>query len=144
MKLKLKHFALFAKGHYAWPKENTEHNEKMWDCVKSALCADDYQPQTKEDIINILISNIAQYGKKNKVDDAMDFVNAIHPQNCYKIGYFTTDFFLARGYVKRIKYDYMTAVLYYYISKVRFMQKKNFGKLPKPDARVLTVKTNKN
>jgi len=143
MKLRLKHFALFAKGHYAWPKENIKHDEKMWDCVKSALCADDYQPQTKADIVNILISNVAPYGKKNRVDAAMDFVNAIHPRSCYSIGYFTSDYFLARGYLKRVKYQYMTAILYYYINKVRFMDKKNCGKLPKPDASVLEIDKNK-
>ena len=138
--MNLKHFALFAKGHYKWPKDNKLQHDLMWDCVKQVLIADDYQPDNRNDIISILMSNINKFIDKSKEDLVFDLVNGISPRNCYSIGYFTKDFFLAKGYLKRIKYDYQTAILYFYITKVRYMKADTFKDgLPEPNPSVLEI-----
>ena len=55
--LKLKHFGLFAKGWYN--KNGNEKNpQNIWTNVMKVLTGDDYQPETKNDVIGILTSNI--------------------------------------------------------------------------------------
>ena len=139
--MKLKHFALFCKGHYAWPKANKEHDEQMWECVRLALCADDYQPETRHDILHIIVSNVTEFTNDDKERFVLELTNAISPYACYNIGYFTRDFFLAKGYTKRVKYDYQTALLYFYIHKVRFMHANVIDGLPKPDPKILELAT---
>lgn len=138
-KLKLMHFALLCKGHYEWPKSNKDQHANMWEYVKKALHADDYQPQTKEDITGILIANVTKHIKKDKDTFTSMLLNAIHPHGCYSVGYYTRDWQFAKGHTKRVRYDYQTAVLYFYIHHVRFMNVNEFGEMPSPDARVLPL-----
>lgn len=135
----LKHFTLFAKGHYKWPRNNKDHDNNMWEYVKKALEADDYMPGNRGDIISILMTNTTKHIDKSKDDLVFDLVSAISPNSCYSIGYFTKNHWLAIGYQKRVKYDYQTAILYYFISKARFMTVDKFISLPKADPNVLPL-----
>ena len=140
-KMALEHFALFSKMHYEWPKENRDHDDNMWKSVEKCLIADDYMPQTRHDIIHILTMNIVKYhGKKDRTDFMLDMLNKTRPESCYQAGYFTQDYFLAKGYLKKVKYDYNTALLYYFIHSVKFMKAKSIYKLPKPDKNVLPLR----
>lgn len=107
----LKHFTLLSKGWYKRPFDNTDP-EAIWDLAKKVLIADEYQPDNKSDILNIIICNMTPLFDKTGIDMALDMLNCLNPKCTYKIGYFTEDcdeHFVMQ--VSKCKYDYQTAVL---------------------------------
>lgn len=133
--LSLKQFALFSKGWYHKPNKE-ENNENIWEQVKTILRADNYQPDTKNDVLSILITAVTPILEKDKTDLIFDLISGIEPKNTHTIGYFTKDSMIKND---NIDYDYKTAVLYFYIHKVHFMRGKLTGKLPKPDPSIMPL-----
>jgi len=134
--MKLNNFVLFCKG---WYKRKDDSNpENIWDDVKTVLCGDDYQPETHGDVLYIVINNMTEYFKKDTTAFAMELIDAIHPFNCWKIGYFTKDHNWVKG-SNDIIYDHQTAVLYFYMSKIKFLDKNITGKLKEPDPKIMQL-----
>lgn len=133
--MSLKQFALFAKGWYLKPKQES-NSENIWEQVKTILCADQYMPESKNDVLGILISNITPFIEKDKASLALELISSIEPNNTHSIGYFTKTSMIKN---ENIEYDYKTAVLYYYIHKVHFMTGNITGKLPKPDSKIMPL-----
>jgi hypothetical protein len=139
--LTLKHFALFAKGWY----DNTGDERKpenVWDSAKKALAGDNYMPETKNDVIGILTARVTPLSHMSTTDHVMDMLSIVDPTECWKHGYVTKDYPFASDAERAIfpAYDYKTAVLYYYIHCVRFMNNVSTGQLPPPDPKVMPTK----
>lgn len=132
----LKHFTLLSKGWYKRPFDNTDP-EAIWELAKKVLIADEYQPDNRTDVLSIIISAMTPLFEKTSSDLAMDMINCLNPKCTYKIGYFTEDcdeHFVMQ--VSKCKYDYQTAVLYYYMYKTRYIKSELIGRLPQPDPNV--------
>jgi hypothetical protein len=139
--LALKHFALFAKGWY--DNKGTEKNpENVWVNAMKALTGDDYLPETKNDVIGILTAQVTPLSRRSTTDHVMDMLSIVDPAECWKHGYVTKDYPFASDEekLKLPAYDYKTAVLYYYIHCVRFMNNVSTGQLPPPDPMVMPTK----
>lgn len=135
-KFNLKQFALFSKGWYFKPRQE-ENSENIWEQVKTILRADQYMPDTKNDVLSILVSNITPFIKKDSASLAMELISSIEPNNTHTIGYFTKTSLFYKN--ENIEYDYKTAVLYYYMYKVNRMDRSITGKLPKPDLNIMPL-----
>jgi hypothetical protein len=133
-KYQLSNVALYAKGHY-------KRSGDVWADVKRCLIADDYQPSTQGDVVNIIINNSEPIFKdKDRKYMMLDLVDSIHPQACWKIGFFTKDFKLNKDWEKCPDYDYMTAILYFYLSKLSTALIKDLGDIGNADKKVLPLK----
>ena len=115
---KLKNVALYTKGHYC--KEGN-----VWDNIKLCLEADDYQPFENLDIINIIIRHVAPLIKREIADYTLDLLTNIQPELCWRVGYMTKDHKWAKDYTN--EYDYHTAVLHYFLSKLQGMSIDELG-----------------
>lgn len=131
---RLKHFALYAKKWYA-------QSDDIWADVKKCLEADQYTPFDRMDIISIVHRNVCRINKKNVEDFVFAMIQEIHPNNCWKFGYYTEDHQWENNKGCTVKYDYETAILYYYKSIVNMSDRKVLGELNiRPDANVLPLR----
>lgn len=137
--MKLKHFALYAKGHYVMSDDLISDLRKCFD-------ADDYcgEYMTKHDMVTILTRNIAPLFR-----DAEHMTNllleGIDPKQCWKRGYYhSTDYRDAEqknrdGEKHNQPYDMHVAVIKFFMSEIRFSDVKRLDGLPEPDDKVLPL-----
>jgi len=134
--MRLKQVALYAKNWY----KRTDVIEDL----KKVLEADDYTPDNKFDIANILIANVGKlFSDKSITDAMMELVNGVSPQNCWKSGYYTKDFYLKKSDEVLPEYDYYTAVIYFFLSKLAHSTIDKLDGLPKANKKVLPLRTKK-
>lgn len=119
-KFKLTNVVLYAKGWY-------KKTDDIWEDLRKILELDGYAPYDKMDIYNILLSatqnsDICHWTELKKV------LNAIHPQNCWKYGYFVKDNagWASKPASELPEYDMPTAFVYYVLSNLRFMERTNW------------------
>ena len=133
--MELKHVALYAKDWY----KRTD----IWEDVKACLRAHDYMPETQADVISILIANMADMLTKHfPIQFLLEVISNLHPAHTYSYGYITKQSpysIKGKDYESLPEYDYYTAVLYYLLSKLRYMNGETICGLPKPDAKVLPI-----
>lgn len=115
MSMKLIHVALYAKGHY----KRTD----IWEDLKQCLRAHDYMPDTKEDVMGILMARLNELVLKqyHSPEHSMtELLKDIDPQNTWKCGYYTTSTpwkaYPNDGLLP--EYDYKEAVVRAYLSRL--------------------------
>ena len=139
--MNLKNVTLYAKG---WYKKSNDIIEDL----KKCLNADDYCPCDRGDVCNILISNLSQtpWLMRNGISYYInDLLSGINPKTCWKIGYYTKNnapCYKPEENETYPEYDFQTAIIYYYLSILRFMEMKDLGGLPKPSKKVLPLSKN--
>lgn len=135
--MNLKHLALYTKNHY-------QRGEFVWQDVKKCLLADDYQPDTREDMLQIIIRNVSPMFNGMTIPDYTRLlVEAIHPHNCSKYGFHVSEHVqLQMEKVDHIGYYYKTAILYFFLSKLQGATVDECGGLPEPDGNVLPLRQN--
>jgi len=134
--MNLKHVALYSKHWY-------KRTDDVWGDLIKCLEADDYQPQTKYDVLSIITNNVAPLFKQWGIEHyTMDLISSISPHNCWKHGYYTKDH---RWAVERWPelasktYDYYEATLWYFLSKLSNSTIIELGGLPKPSSKILPL-----
>lgn len=129
-KFPLKHLLLYSKGWYKTFNPNGK-NKTIWDDMKAVFTADDYDgdQMKKTDMISVLFNHCQQL-KDVRGFELLQFANGISEHNCWQVGY----------YVKGNKwresdeeYDYYTAILYYCLSVLQFIEPLTYAPLPMPD-----------
>lgn len=108
----LNHVALYTKGHYA-------KNEDIWEDIKACLRADDYTPETKENVLAIVTRNVAPLFKQDIVDYTRALIDAINPYGCWKYGYYTNTCDWIKNYKELKDYDQQEAILWFFLSKLQ-------------------------
>lgn len=111
----LNHFILYSKGWY------NQTDDVVQDLIK-ILQLDGFSPFDKNDVLFILVN---RYEKDFKSNRLVDFISNIHPNNCWKVSYFTKgncDWLNKDEQDKLPEYDYYTAVIYKIISHYRFFE----------------------
>lgn len=137
-KLKLKHTILYAKGWYI-------RSENIWNDLKNVFVADGYVCcSTQKDIFEIVLYNLDNI-PYSSTSVLTDIIEGISPDTCFKSSYFTTDYYFSKREEKEKlpTYDFKTAILYYFLSKLRFLNSEFHEELPTLDKKVLPVDNKK-
>ncbi len=141
MKFELQHVALYTKGWY-------DRSDNIWYDILKCLQGDNrlgwidlkepISQSTKDDILSIIIRNVAPMFNKELKDFAHDLVFEINPATCWRYGYYHT----GHTWTKKDKlkgYDYQEATLWYFLSKIQGELLSNLESLPDPDDKILPV-----
>lgn len=134
--MNLKHVALYTKFHY-------EHGDDVWDDITKCLQADDYTPDSKGDILSIIINNVAPLFKMEIHYYTLEIIEALDRLNCWKFGYYTQDHKWAVNKWPELQlkvYDYQEAVLWFFLSKLQRSKVSELDGLPKADPNVLSLR----
>jgi len=133
----LKNVTLYAKGKY-------HKSGDIWADVKKCLEGDDYTPETKVDILSIIIAQMSRICFKDKGIDTimLEVYNSIRPeQTNIETGYtHRQSKYLIQRNDSIVNYDVNEAILWYYLTKIRFLTVSDIGGLPAPDPNVLPLK----
>jgi hypothetical protein len=129
-KFPLKHLLLYSKGWYKKFNPNGK-NKTIWDDMKAVFTADGYDGEhmTKVHIISVLL-NRCQKLKDVRGFELLQFADGISDQNCWQVGYYVKG---NKWQPSDEEYDYYTAILYYCLSVLRFIEPSNYDQLPMPD-----------
>lgn len=133
--MNLKHLALYMKGHY-------ERGNAIWDDVKKCLIADDYEPNTTGDMLGIVIRNVAPMFSNYGIPEyTRELVEAIQPSICWRYGFYTKEHTWCKpeDIANFPDYDYQTAILYFFLSRLQGATVKECGGLPEADPNVLPL-----
>lgn len=124
-KFKLTNVVLYAKGWY-------KSSDDIWSDLIKLLELDNYSPFDKMDVYSIILSSV-QESKIYRWTELKEVLNGIHPNNCWKYGYYTTQNKDWAGKNTKIhEYDMPTAFIYYTISNLRFLDSNSWNsKMPK-------------
>lgn len=131
----LHHVALYAKLHY-------ERSENIWEDIKACLRADDFEPRTKGDVLDIIVRRVAKLHETKDIEHyTLRLIDDISPSGCWRRGYYTNDYpFKMKGDILP-EYDYYEAVLRTHLSILMGMTIDQLGgKLPKADGNVLPLR----
>lgn len=138
-KFPLKHLLLYSKGWYKTFNPNSK-NKTIWDDMKAVFTADGFSGEhmSRNDMISILL------GRCQELTDVRGFelryfVEGISKEDSWKSGYFVKDSCVNPT---EEEYDYLTAILYYCLSQIRFMDNSYYDKLPRPDYKNCLPKRN--
>lgn len=122
-------FVLYSKHWY-------KRSNNIWADIKKCLEADEYLPDDKADMLSIIINHFAPLLQHNGSEYyTRELIFGVTPEQCWKYGYYTKEAKWIKGgkeYDELPDYDYMTAVLYYFMSNVSSMEISKIGKLKKP------------
>jgi len=125
-KFKLTNVVLYAKGWYL-------RTDDVWEDLKKILQLDNYTPFDKMDVYNI-ITQAVQNSNIYRWTELREVLNGIHPNNCWKVGYYVKDnhFWSNKNINELPDYDMPTAFIYYVLSNLRFMDKQYWNvQMPK-------------
>ena len=109
----LSHTVLYAKGWY-------KASEDIFEDLKKILELDGYMPFTKGDVINILLLEAEDF--EHQAFNLREIIIGIHPKECWKVGYYTNEHTLIKDFENLPKYDYETAIVYYILSTLSFLE----------------------
>jgi hypothetical protein len=137
--MKLKHFALYTKGHYVMTDDMIADLRKCFD-------ADGYcgEYMTKHDMVTVLTKNIAPL-LRDAEHMVSQLLEGIDPRQCWKRGYYhSTDYRepaarLRDGDLHNQPYDMYIATIKFYMSEVRFKTVEELGGLPTASRSVLPL-----
>jgi hypothetical protein len=138
-KFKLTNLVLYAKGWYL-------KTDNIWEDLKKILVLDDYSPFTNNDVYSIISSNF-QECNLYRWTELKEVLNGIHPNNCWKYGYYTKEnvFWSGGKTVAELPdYDMPTAFIYYVLSSLNYMDRNDWNvSLPKylkyPKSKNITI-----
>jgi hypothetical protein len=138
MKFKLTHTTLYAKGWY-------KKSDDVWADLIKILELDNYTPFTRKDVYNILLGHVQECDFR--WCELREVMIGIHPNECWKYGYYTKDNFYSfvSKTEKLPEYDMPIAFVYYVLSNLRNLDKNQWeNKIPKwtkyPKNPKLTIK----
>ncbi len=112
----LSHVVLYAKGWYL-------NTGDVFADLKKILVLDNYTPFTNTDVYSIILNSV-QNSKLYRWTDLTEVLNGIHPNNCWKYGYYVkANAFWSSGTTaaELPDYDMPTAFIYYVLSNLRFL-----------------------
>lgn len=138
-KFKLTNVVLYAKGWY-------KKTDNIWEDLRKILELDDYTPFDKMDVYSIILSRF-QESNIYRITELKEVLNGIHPNNCWKYGYYTKESEQWAGKGAKIhEYDMPTAFVYYVLSSLRFIDNKFWNpQMPKvtkyPKADHITIRS---
>lgn len=137
-KFKLTNVVLYAKGWYL-------QTDDVWSDLTKILELDDYSPFCKMDVYSI-ISNSVQNSNLYRWTELKEVLNGIHPNNCWKYGYYTKGCYWVNDSENLPEYDMPTAFIYYTLSNLKFIETKYWNvKMPMvtkyPKSKDITIKT---
>lgn len=121
----LSHLTLYAKGWYL-------RTDDIWEDLKKILELDNYTPFTKGDVYSIIAARFSEFDHRSS--ELFEVLKGIHPNSCWKYGYYTKD---NKHWFHRIdrqlpEYDMPTAFLYYVRSTLVSLDREHWKiKLPK-------------
>ena len=110
--LPLSHTVLYAKNWYKCTGD-------VFDDLKKILELDGYTPFTNGDVFSILVNNIERFDYREF--ELRQILTGIHPKECWKVCYYTNDHTWIKDFENLPKYDYETAVVYYILSTLKFL-----------------------
>lgn len=115
-KFKLSHLTLYAKGWY-------QKSDDIWNDLKEILKLDDYTPFTNYDVYSIILNSFQNFNN-HRSTELREVLNGIHPNNCWKYGYFVKDNHeWSNDKIEDLPdYDMQTAFVYYVLSSLRFLE----------------------
>jgi hypothetical protein len=129
-KFKLTHVVLYAKGWY-------NSSDDIYADLKEILKLDDYTPFTNGDVYSILLNSFNNWNHQSTSLDRV--LMGIHPNNCWKVNYFTKGSPWSSTPDDNPDYDIPTAFIYYVMSVLRFLEPEywtptqpNYKTQPKP------------
>jgi len=117
-KFKLSHLTLYAKGWY-------KNSDNVWDDLIEILKLDGYTPFHKGDVYYIVSSRFSEFDCRQS--ELREVLQGIHPNNCWKSGYYTEGCNWVENSDTLPKYDMPTAFIYYVLSSLRFLDNKNWN-----------------
>ncbi len=113
----LSHTVLYAKGWY-------KASEDIFEDLKKILELDGYTPFTNGDVFSILVNNVERFDYREF--ELKQVLAGIHPKECWKVSYYTNEHTWIKDFEKRPKYDYETAIVYYILSTLQFLETANW------------------
>jgi hypothetical protein len=119
----LSHVTLYSRGWY-------NRTDNVWEDLMEILKLDGYTPFTYNDVYNILIGAFQKI-EGERFNELREVLIGIIPTECWKIGYIHNG---NKGHWSKIEgnfkdYDMQTAVIYYILSSIRFMDNLNWKKV---------------
>lgn len=108
----LSNVVLYAKGWY-------KTSDDVWDDLKKILVLDGYTPNNNSDVYSILAERFEKFEIRNS--ELREVLYGIHPDQCWKVGYYTKDHTWVDGSNNAKEYDMPTAFIYYVLSTLRFI-----------------------
>lgn len=136
-KFKLTNVVLYAKGWY-------KQSDNIWNDLIEILKLDNYSPFDKWGVYSILIGAV-QSSNIYRWSELKEVLNGIHPNNCWKYGYYVKENESWAGKDTIIhEYDMPTAFVYYVISNLKFCTHEHWNpQMPKvtkyPKAEHVTI-----
>lgn len=109
----LSHTVLYAKNWY-------KHTGDVFEDLKKILELDSYTPFTNGDVFSILVNNVEKFDYCKF--ELRQILTGIHPKECWKVCYYTNEHTWIKDFEKQPKYDYETAVVYYILSTLQFLE----------------------
>lgn len=113
-KYNLSNVVLYAKGWY-------KTTDDVWADLQKILELDKYTPFDKNDVYSILLSSIDKKEFNSTFNTLRNVMIGIHPQECWKTGYYTKGCTWGKNQETYPEYDMPTAFLYYLLSSLRFI-----------------------
>ena len=118
-KFKLSNVVLYSKGWY-------KTSDDIWGDLLHILKLDDYTPFTKYDVYSILLGQTQECSFR--WCELRQVMNGIHPNQCWKYGYYTKQNkdWSYQPNKELPDYDMPTAFIYYVISNLRDLDNKQW------------------
>lgn len=122
-KFELSHVMLYAKGWY-------EHSDDIFKDLKQCLCLDDYSGDlmSNTDVMNLILNHCQKLNLP--AFELSQFVYGIRPESTYRCAYYHNQSpdWCTKPEWRIGNYDMTTAVLYYCMSHIRFLESDNWIK----------------
>lgn len=113
----LSNVVLYAKGWY-------KRTDNIWEDLKQILKLDNYEPYDDSDVYSIILSNFEKWDTYNT--SLREVLIGIHPNQCWKIGYYTNNATWVNNHDKLPEYDMPTAFIHYVLSALRFIDSEHW------------------
>ena len=113
----LSNLVLYAKGWY-------KQTDNIWEDLKQILELDDYTPYNNTDVYSIILSNFEKWDIYNT--SLREVLIGIHPNQCWKVGYYTKAATLVNNHDKLPEYDMPTAFIHYVLSTLMFIDNEHW------------------
>jgi len=146
----LQHTLLYAKAWYATYNSKDTKNTTIWEDMVAVLEADGWEgtfegdslAQVKNRVAYILIGKLGELSNKEPKEMMQNLYEGIHPNNCWKFGYYTKNYtFLRRQEEidKDPEYDFDEAVVRYCLSNFFLVETDEWNPI-RPNINVLPYK----
>ena len=108
----LSHLVLYAKNWY-------KRSDNIWNDLLEILKLDNYSPFTHSDVYVIILSRFNEF--EHRGSTLPEVLRSIHPDSCWKVGYYTNKADWVKGHGEFPAYDMPTAFIYHVLSTLAFI-----------------------